>query len=153
MYHPFIVVIHVLSAMVWIGGMIAIRIAVHPALQGIGDSKTRLGKTLEITGRLFHLAIPFIVILVVTGISMAISVDGHDGALKGFFYAKEVIWSLMALNFVLMYFLRRSAWRWFESGDFVRAKTKVKRIPNLLLPINILLGIAALYLGVVLRGL
>jgi len=32
------------------------------------------------------------------------------------------------------------------------AKQQVSNIPNLLLPINILLGIVALYFGVVLRG-
>ena len=35
----FVVFFHVLSAFVWVGGMIAIRGAVHPSLQHIDDPK------------------------------------------------------------------------------------------------------------------
>jgi uncharacterized membrane protein len=58
-YSSIIVFLHVLSAVVWVGGMIAIRGAVHPSLQSIDDPKIKLGKTLQIVGRLFHLVIPF----------------------------------------------------------------------------------------------
>jgi uncharacterized membrane protein len=148
-----IVFLHVLSAFVWVGGMIAIRVAVHPVLQSIEDPKVKLGKTLEITGRLFHLVIPFILTLLATGLMMAIATNGHHGALKSLFLAKEIIWSVMTLNFSYMYIQRRAAWKLFEAGKLPEAKAKVKRIPNLLLPINIILGVVALFLGVSLRGL
>ena len=148
-----IVFLHVLSAFVWVGGMIAIRVAVHPVLQSIDDPKVKLGKTLEITGRLFHLVIPFILTLLATGLMMAIATNGHHGALKSLFLTKEIIWSVMTLNFIYMYIQRSAAWKLFEMGRLPEAKAKVKRIPNLLLPINIMLGIVALFVGVSLRGL
>jgi len=43
MYNHTVVFLHVLSAFVWVGGMIAIRVAVHPVLQSIEDPKTKLG--------------------------------------------------------------------------------------------------------------
>ncbi len=153
MYSGIVVFLHVLSAFVWVGGMIAVRFAVHPALQNINDPKVKLGKTLEITGRLFNLVIPFIMILLATGLMMAISSGGHKGDLKGLFLSKEIIWTVMSVNFVYMYISRRAAWRFFESGDLKMAKSRVKHIPNLLLPVNIVLGITALYLGISLRGL
>jgi len=94
-----VVFLHVLSAFVWVGGMIAIRVAVHPVLQSIDDPKIKLGKTLEITGRLFHLVIPFILTLLVTGLMMAIATKGHHGSLKSLFLSKEIIWIVMTLNF------------------------------------------------------
>ncbi len=153
MYSHTVVFFHVLSAFVWVGGMIAIRIAVHPVLGSIEDPRIKLGKTLEITGRLFHLVIPFILILLVTGLMMALSAKGHESGLKSLFLSKEVIWTVMALNFSYMYFQRRRAWVLFGAGKLPEAKAKVKHIPNLLLPINILLGIMALWLGISLRGL
>jgi len=147
------VFLHVLSAFVWVGGMIAIRVAVHPVLQSIDDPKVKLGKTLEITGRLFHLVIPFILTLLVTGVMMVIAVDGHHGRLAGYFFSKEMIWTVMTANFLYMYLQRHKAWGLFEEGKLSEAKAKVRYIPTLLLPINILLGITALYLGVSLRGL
>jgi uncharacterized membrane protein len=148
-----VVFLHVLSAFVWVGGMIAIRVAVHPVLQSIEDPKVTLGKTLEITGRLFHLVIPFILTLLATGLMMAIASDGHHGTLKSLFLSKEIIWTVMTLNFSYMYLRRRAAWRLFEAGKLPEAKAKVKHIPNVLLPINIVLGVAALFIGVSLRGL
>jgi uncharacterized membrane protein len=153
MYNHTVVFLHVLSAFVWVGGMIAIRVAVHPVLQSIKEPKIKLGKTLEITGRLFHLVIPFIVTLLATGLMMAISSKGHHGSLKSLFLSKEIIWTLMTMNFTYMYLQRRAAWKLFEVGKLPEAKAKVRLIPNVLLPINILLGILALWLGLTLRGL
>ena len=153
MYSHTVVFLHVLSAFVWVGGMIAIRVAVHPVLQSIEEPKIKLGKTLEITGRLFHLVIPFIIALLVTGLMMALSSQGHYGSLKLFVFSKEGLWTIMTLNFSYMYFQRHSAWKLFKSGKLSEAKAKVKLIPNLLLPVNIGLGIVALWLGVSLRGI
>jgi len=153
MYNHTVVFLHVLSAFVWIGGMIAIRVAVHPVLQSIEEPKTKLGKTLEITGRLFHLVIPFITTLLATGLMMAVSSKGHHGELKSLFLSKEIIWTVMTMNFTYMYLQRRTAWKLFEAGKLPEAKVKVRLIPNVLLPANILLGILALWLGLSLRGL
>jgi len=153
MYNHTVVFLHVLSAFVWVGGMIAMRVVVHPVLQSIEDPKTKLGKTLEITGRLFHLVIPFIAMLLATGLMMAISSKGHYGDLKSLFLSKEIIWTVMTVNFTYMYLQRRVAWKLFEVGKLPEAKAKVRLIPNMLLPVNIVLGILALWLGLSLRGL
>jgi uncharacterized membrane protein len=153
MYSHTVVFLHVLSAFVWVGGMIAIRAAVPPVLQSIDDPKVKLGKTLEITGKLFHLVIPFILTLLATGLMMLYAADGLHGDLRQLFLSKEAVWGVMTVNFSYMYLQRRTAWRLFEAGNLPEAKEKVKRIPNLLLPVNIVLGITALYLGISLRGL
>jgi len=153
MYGHTVVFLHIFSAFVWVGGMITIRVAVHPVLQSIEEPKIKLGKTLEITGKLFHLVIPFIATLLATGLMMAISSKGHYGEYKSLFLSKEMIWTIMTLNFIYMYVQRRAAWKFFEAGKLPEAKAKVKLIPNMLLPINISLGVLALYWGVSLRGL
>ncbi|WP_456391481.1 hypothetical protein [Nitratifractor sp.] len=152
-YAHIIVFLHVLGAFVWVGGMIAIRVAVHPVMQSIDDPKIKLGKTLEITGRLFALVAPFIVLILATGLIMAIALEGHHGAMKGIFIAKEMIWTLMAINYLYMVFKRSRAWKLFQAGDLSGAKARVANIPNLLLPINIALGLVALWLGISLRGI
>lgn len=168
-YGHVMVFLHVLSAFIWIGGMIAIRVAVHPVIQrgGVTDEealksdvmismlepKQRLGITLQITGRLFNLVMPFIVILFATGLMMAIATGGHQGDLKSLFLSKEIIWTIMAVNFTYMYIKRANAWRLFSQGTVAEAKAQLTWIPNVLLPLNIVLGIVALWLGVSLRGL
>jgi uncharacterized membrane protein len=152
-YAQVIVFFHVLSAVVWIGGMITIRLVVHPALATIESPELKLGKTLEITGRLFMLVIPFIVTILLTALIMLISIDGHHGALKDYFFLKEAIWVVMVLNFGYMFVRRRKAWQHYRAREFPEAKRLVRLFPNLLLPINIILGFLALWLGISLRGI
>ena len=168
-YGHIMVFLHLLSAFIWVGGMIAIRLAAHPVIQkgGVTDEqalksdvmvsmlepKQRLGITLQITGRLFNLVMPFIVILFVTGLAMAIATGGHHGDLKPLFLTKEIIWTVMALNFIYMYMQRAKAWKLFSKGEMAAAKAQLTLIPNALLPLNIVLGVTALWLGVSLRGL
>lgn len=152
-YAGIIVFLHVLGATIWVGGMIAIRIAVHPSMQTIDDPKVKLGKTLMIMGRLFNLVLPFIIVLLLTAIVMLLGIGFKGGELESITYVKEAIWTLMMLNFAYMYYKRSIAQKLFDSGNLKEAKAKVSNIPNVLLPINIVLGVFAIYLGVVLRGL
>lgn len=152
-YAALIVFVHVLSAFIWVGGMIAIRFAVHPTMQSIEEPQIKLGKTLMLVGRFFHLVIPFILLIFITGLIMAIGLQGHHGEQKSVFLLKESLWVVMAVNFGWMYLKRRKAQKLFDQGDLPSAKTAVALIPKLLLPINIVLGIVALWLGITLRGL
>jgi len=151
-YVVLIVFLHVLSAIIWIGGMIAIRVAVHPSMQSIEDGKIKLGKTLMLMGKLFNLVLPFIIILLLTAIVMLVGIGFKGTDLASITYIKEGIWIVMTLNFTYMYIARAKAQKLFDAGSLAEAKAKVSKIPNLLLPINIVLGLVAVYLGVMLRG-
>jgi len=168
-YGHFLVFLHVLSAFIWVGGMIAIRVAVHPVIQrgGVTDEEAlksdvmskmlepiqRLGITLQVTGRLFNLVMLFVVLLFATGLTMAIATGGHHGDLKSLFISKEILWMIMAVNYTYMYIKREKAWKLFNQGELKLAKGQLAWIPNVLLPLNIVLGLIALWLGVSLRGL
>ncbi len=168
-YGQLIVFLHVLSAFIWVGGMIAIRVAVHPVIsrggvtaeqmlqsdvmEGMLVPKQRLGITLQITGRLFNLVMLFIAILLVTGLIMAIATGGHHSDLKSLFLSKEIIWTVMTVIYTYMYIKRAKAWKLFSKGEAALAKAQLSLIPNVLLPINIVLGLVALWMGVSLRGL
>ena len=151
-YAALIVFIHVLSAIVWIGGMIAIRVTVHPSLQTIESPQIKLGKTLEIMKRLLNMVIPMIIALIITAVLLAIGEGLKETQLYSVVLLKEGIWVLMTIIFTIIYIKRHQAERLFNQRDFAEAKKRVKLIPNLLLPINISLGLIALYLGIVLRG-
>lgn len=168
-YSYLIVLLHVLSAIIWVGGMIAIRAAVHPVIfrggvteaqmlqtkmiASILEPKQRLGITLQVMGRLFNLVMIFVVISFATGLIMAVAMGGHHGAEKSLFLTKEILWTIMAVNYTYMYIRRGKAWKLFEEGKIPEAKAKLKWMPNVLLPLNIVLGLVALALGVSLRGL
>jgi len=147
-----IVFLHIIGAVIWVGGMIAIRVAVHPALQDIDENKTKLGTTLKIVGRLFNLVLPFVLIILLTAILMAVGLGFKHSPLYWLVHVKEGIWTVMAINYTYMYIKRAKAQKLFDSGDMFGAKAQVANFANLLLPINIILGVIAIFSGVVLRG-
>jgi len=148
-YSTIIVFLHVFSAVIWVGGMIAIKVAVHPTMHTIEDKTIKVGKNLMIVGRLFNLVMPFIIILLITAIIMILALDLKSTTI----YIKEAIWSIMAINYTFMYFKRLKAQKLFNEGKIKESVATVANIPNILLPINIFLGVVAIYLGVTLRGI
>lgn len=147
-YGTIIIFLHILSAVVWVGGMIAIKFAVHPVLQTIDEPKMRLGKTLHVVGRLFNLVMPFIFLSALCGVLILKGV-GYGGAI---IHLKETLWTIMTVNYAYMYIKRLKAQRLFETGDIARAKETVRLLPTVLLPLNIALGLMAIFAGVLLRG-
>ncbi|MDD3344510.1 MAG: hypothetical protein PHR87_13155 [Sulfurospirillaceae bacterium] len=147
-YKTIILFLHIISAVIWVGGMVAIKFAVHPVLQSIEETNIKLGKTLHIVGRLFNLVMPFIVLIVLCGF-IILKGTGLSGVVV---HIKETLWTIMTLNYVYMYIKRTRAQTLFEQGNFAGAKEHVRLLPNVLLPLNIVLGSIAIFLGVMLRG-
>ena len=151
-YANFILFIHVFAALFWVGGMLAIRLAVHPALQHIEDPKVRLARTLEILKYFFSYVVFMIILLLASAIIMAVGLGFKGTPLNSVVLVKEGIWTIMTILFTIIYIRRNQAEKLFISGDLAGAKQKLAPIATYLIPINIALGIAALYFGGVLRG-
>ena len=160
-----IVFLHVISAVVWVGGMIAMRFAAHHSLASIEDPRMKLTRIAHALKRLFYIVIPFVIILIITAILMAVGWDFRNAAVDAsgnvidetammmynFIHLKEVIWMLMAGNLGFMMWLRSKAEKFLADDNMRDAQKKLGLIGKYLVPLNILMGIAAIYLGVVLR--
>ena len=58
----------------------------------------------------------------------------------------------MTIIFIRIYIKRNKAQKAFDIGDFVNAKNNLLPIATYFIPINIVLGLIAIFLGVTLRG-
>ena len=151
-FSTLIIFLHVISAIVWIGGMIVIRFAVHYSMQNIEEPKIRLRRTLENLKRFFYMVIPSIITLLITAIILILALDFKDTELYKFVIAKEIIWFIMTLIFIIIYIKREKAQKAFNGGDFLSTKNQLNPLAKYLIPINIFLGIVAVILGITLRG-
>lgn len=151
-YSSIIVFLHVISAVIWVGGMIAIRFAVHYSMQNIEEPKVKLGRTLENLKRFFYIVIPTIITLLITAIIMIIALGFKGTALYNIVIAKEIIWTIMLLIFITIYMKRNKAQKAFDNGDFANTKKQLIPIATYFIPINIVLGLVAIFLGITLRG-
>jgi uncharacterized membrane protein len=146
-YGSLIVFLHIISAVIWVGGMIAVRVAVHPAMQMIATPEVRISRSLNITKNLFYLVIPFILILVITGIFLVLAMHRGDPLS----HIKEGIWLMMFINFVAMFIRRGKAEEFSRKGQVAEAKKIADLITKYMIPTNIILGIIAIYVGAMLR--
>ena len=151
-YSAIIVFLHVLSAVIWVGGMIAIRFAVHYSMQEIQKPEVKLARTLDLLKRFFSIVIPAIILLLTTAIIMVVALGFKGTELYSIVILKEVIWTVMTFVFVVIYITRNKAQSYFESKDFKSAKETLAPLAKWMIPLNIFLGIVAIYLGITLRG-
>lgn len=163
-YSTLIVFLHVISAVVWVGGMIAMRFAAHQSFAEL-EPPQRLARSAQALKRLFTIVSPFVVLLIVTAVLMAVgwgfraaSVDAEGNIIDEaafmtyqLVHVKEGIWTLMTINLVAMILRRNKAQKLIDAGDFAAAKPLLGLIGKYMVPVNIALGIIAIYLGVTLR--
>ncbi|MDD3597815.1 MAG: hypothetical protein AB7U44_02390 [Sulfuricurvum sp.] len=165
-HRTLIVFLHVISAVTWVGGMIAIRFATHQSLAMITDPKLRLERAAHTLKRLFTIVTPFVIILIVTAVIMAVGlgfraaaldasgnvIDAYAMSLYNTVHIKEAIWLIMAVNLGAMMFRRNKAEKALQQGDIETAKASLGLIAKYMVPVNIVLGVIAIYIGVFLRG-
>ena len=165
-YRTQIVFLHVISAVVWIGGMIAMKFAAHTSIMEIESPLHRLERISHALKRLFYIVSPFVIILIITAVIMAVGLGFREAAVDAnhnvidenamFIYnlvhMKEGIWMIMGANLAAMMWFRSKADKLLEKGDTIGAKANLTRIGKFMVPLNITLGIVAIYLGVFLRN-
>lgn len=165
-HRTLIVFLHVLSAVIWVGGMIAIRFATHQSLALISDPKLRLERSAHTLKRLFSIVWPFVIVLISTAVLMAVGlgfraaamdpmgnvIDEYAMSLYNTVHIKEAIWFIMAINLALMMWRRRKAEQALKVGNIEEAKEMLSLIAKYMVPVNIVLGITAIFIGVVLRN-
>jgi uncharacterized membrane protein len=165
-YRTQIVFLHVISAVVWVGGMVAMRFAAHASFMQIESPLHRLERISQALKRLFYIVSPFVIILIITAVIMAVglgfraaAVDANGNVIDVYamhiynlVHVKEVIWMVMSGNLALMMYFRSKADKLLTKGDAPGAKKFLGLIGKYMVPLNIILGIIAIYLGVTLRN-
>jgi uncharacterized membrane protein len=147
-----IVFLHVISAVIWIGGMVAMRYAAHQSFMEIESPLKRLERISYALKRLFNIVLPFVIILLVTAIFMIKGYGLSGSEFSSMAYAKEGIWTVMFLNLLVMKFRRNKAEKLLEAGDTLGAKSQLGLIGKYMVPLNIILGVIAIFLGTTLSS-
>ncbi|NOR57816.1 MAG: hypothetical protein GQ474_04760 [Sulfurimonas sp.] len=146
-YKTFIVFLHVISAVVWVGGMIAMRYAAHPSFMQIESPAKRLERIAHALKGLFSIVLPFVILLLLTAVLMIKGYGLSQSEFSMLSHAKEGIWSVMFINLIVMMKRRNRAEKMLGEGDFAGAKGQLELIGKFMVPVNIILGITAIFIG------
>ncbi|MDQ1263414.1 MAG: hypothetical protein QG559_415 [Campylobacterota bacterium] len=147
-----IVFLHVISGVVWVGGMVAMRYAAHHSFLKIESPHKRLEHIAYALKRLFNIVLPFVAVLFITAIFMVKGYTLSASELSMFSYIKEAVWTLMFINLSVMIYRRNKGVKLLDKGDMVGAKAQIELIGKVMVPLNIALGTLAVFLGTYLSG-
>jgi uncharacterized membrane protein len=141
-----LIAIHVLAAVVWVGGMFFAYMVLRPAA-GPLDPGARLSLWQRVLGRFFAWVWASIGLLLISGFGMIFGYLGGFAAAGVHVHLMVGIGILMMLLFVYLYF---SPWRRFaaaiEGGHLPEAGAELSRT-RLIVAVNLLLGLATVVVG------
>lgn len=146
-HRTIIIFLHVISGVVWVGGMIAMRYAAHHSFLKIQTPKDRLSHIAYALKRLFTIVFPFVLVLLVTAIFMIKGYSLRSSEYSIYAHLKEAIWTIMFLNLLYMIYRRNKASKFLDENNVALAKAQLEPIAKFMVPLNIVLGIIAILLG------
>ncbi len=133
-------VLHALSAVVWVGGMFFALLVLRPA-SGPLDPPTRLDLWGRVLGRFFPWVFAAIVLLLATGYAMIVAVFSGFAGVPLYVQAMMGIGIVMMLIFVHLYF---APWRRFRAAvarrDYPEAGRQLNQI-RWIVAVNLVLGL------------
>ena len=140
MRYGFPLLLHVLSVIVWVGGMFFAYLALRPAAQSL-DPAVRLPLWARTFARFFPWVWAAVVLLPLTGYWMIGAALGGFGAVGAYVDVMQVLGWIMILNFLHLYFapygrLKRAV----AQADYADAGKQLTQIRRLI-GINLILGL------------
>lgn len=153
-YGRIIVFLHVISASLLVGSMFMIRFLVKPVLLSIQDEKMRYHQCLNMTGKYVYFTIINMLIIISASAMMRIGLGFEYASpmLYSLIHVKEALWVFMAFNFIYMYVKFSNAKKMFKTREFFEVHENLNLIVNYLIPLNFILALIAVYIGVIIRG-
>jgi len=138
---PVAIALHVLSAVVWVGGMFFVYVCLRPSLGEVKATEERLSLICLTMGRFFAWVWGAVILLPLTGVFMAASI--YDSYALWPLYIKLMLWLglLMIALFLHVYFAPfRRFRRALSATDLAGAGRQLEKI-RLIVGINLILGI------------
>lgn len=139
-------IVHVLSAMVWVGGMFFALLVLRPAT-GLLEPPVRLELWGRVFGGFFPWVIAAIALLLASGYAMVFGVFGGFRGVGLHVHIMQGLGIVMMLAFFHLYF---SPWRRFQAAlarrDYPAAAAQLGQIRAMVI-FNLVLGIATVAVG------
>ena len=141
-----LLILHTLSAVVWVGGMFFAHQVLRPAAASL-EPGPRLTLWSRVLGRFFAWVLVAIVLLLISGFTMVFAVFGGFARLGLYVHLMQGIGILMMLLFFHLYF---APWRRFRAAvtrqDWAEGGRQLGQIRTIV-TINLVLGIIVVAIG------
>ncbi len=154
-YTKIIVLLHVLSAAIWMGGMITLTATMSHFIRMKPLKEDNIRIIMSSLKRFNFIVTFLILIVIVTALIMQMGFVFSQGnpILLTIVHTNEMMGGFMVAIFLYTVIKWRQAQKHYSSGNFLAAKNDLILVLDYLFPLNFFLGIIATYFGLILRGL
>ena len=153
--HNLVLMIHIASAIVWVGASFIFSVGVFPSLAQIPNERMIVRTTIRIMNRYLNVALFFSLTLILSATFLVYQnyeIYKLDPILKTILMTKGFIWVYMSASYFYSKYKVRVAKSTCYHGDSLKAVDILKVIANYVFVINFILGLVAIYFGIMLRG-
>jgi len=153
-FSRWIILLHIVTAMLLVGSLVTIRFIVKPVMDGLENEKEKLSKALALMRRFGYFVVPVMLVMIITSVFMNVGLGFKygDPTAYNLIHTKEALWVFIGFNFIYMVFKYNNAKKALLEDEFVEVQENVILMFNYLVPLNAVLGIIGAYLGIVIRG-
>ena len=140
------IVLHLLAAVIWVGGMFFAHMALRPSV-AVLEPKDRLALWRGVFPRFFRWVWGAVVVLLGTGYWLVYSVYGGFGVAGLHIHLMSGIGTLMAVLFAFLYAVPYRAFRAaVDGGDLKTAAAQQARVRHII-TVNLVLGLITVMIG------
>lgn len=149
-----VVFLHVASAVLLVGALFVTRFLIVPVLDTIKKEEIRYETYLGFIKYFLCLVLFLMLIIIFGSIFMNIGFGFKFGDQTTYImvHVKELLWTIMAGNFIFMYIKYKSAKKAINNNLLVEVYENIVLITKYLTSINLALGFICVYFGIVIRG-
>lgn len=153
-YKNIIIFLHILSASILIGSMFVMIFIVRPAGASVKDVRSKCAHCLRILKRYIIFLIPVMLIIFSASVFMnfGMGFEFGDPAALIIVHIKETIWMFIAFNFAYAFKKYLNAKKAFEEEDFLAVQENIILITKYLIPLNLMVSLIAVYLGILISS-
>ncbi len=155
MSYNLILMIHIASAIVWVGASFIFSMSVFPSLAQIPNERMIVRTTIRIMFRYLKVTFGASVTLLFSAIFLYYKnykILLSNPILNTIILTKVFIWFIMTISYIYAYFKTKQAKSICFSGNSLKAVDMLKVIANYIFVFNIMIGFVAIYFGVMLRS-
>jgi uncharacterized membrane protein len=145
--------VHITSAIVWIGASFIFIVSILPSLMQIPNDRMITRTTIRILSRYLKFVLFFSLLLLISGLFMVFATDMalRSPTIDIIIDSKIYIWIFMSALYLYAFLKTKAARNICFYGDTLRAIAILKTTINYVFILNIILGLVAIFFGILLR--
>lgn len=151
-FSTLIIFVHVASTLMLIGGLFVVSFLAKPIIYEIKIPRIKYGKSIELLKKFLLFALIFMVLTILSGFVIVVGLNfaGGNPATNVIVHTIEALIFFACINFVYIYLKYKEAYKYYQRDENIQTHENLELIFRYIFPLNFILGIASIYLSIIL---